>query len=149
MDAISTLSLRSRRKPGSSFGPSARYFDFVVDGVSLEDSLRAGAEHRVGVLGWGHIEADVARQLLLLDPAPGAGDRHLVYVCSQCGDLGCGADTVEIVREGDFIVWRGFAFENGYDPDMTDFDTYRAVGPFRFGAAQYVDAITKRTHDAR
>lgn len=149
MSSIHTLSLRSRPKRGPIFRPRARYFDFVVDGVSVQDALRAGAEHRVGVLGWGHLEADIARQLLLLDPAPIAGNRHLLYVCSQCGDLGCGANTVEIVREGDQVVWRAFAFENGYEPDMTDFDTHRAVGPFRFDAGQYADAITKRSHDTR
>jgi hypothetical protein len=39
-----------------------------------------------------------------------------VLVCEECGDVGCGAFAVRIIREGELIRWADRAYENGYEP---------------------------------
>jgi hypothetical protein len=68
----------------------------------------------------------------------------MLFVCAECGDLGCGALTVQIAVTDGGIVWRDFAHENDYDPDMTERERFRAVGPFVFDAAQYAEALGRR-----
>lgn len=52
-------------------------------------------------------ERDVAyvRQLLLRAPSALPSGRVPLYICSQCGDLGCGAITVRVSLVEDCYVW--------------------------------------------
>jgi hypothetical protein len=54
-----------------------------------------------------------------------------LYVCPECGDLGCGALTAKVGRDGDYIVWSDFAFETGLDVDPPDLNRSHLadVGP--------------------
>jgi len=139
---MSTLVLQAKTRPGRWLSASRRFLDFVVDGRSLHAVLH-GSSDLVSCLGSMAPEIDSAqiRSLTLRAPTRLAGNRHPIYVCAECGDLTCGAVTVEIVREGDHIVWRDFAYENGYDPEMTDRERFRAVGPFCFERESYEAAI--------
>jgi hypothetical protein len=38
---------------------------------------------------------------------------------------------------GGRYVWRDFAYENNYDPSMTEREAFRAAGPFEFDADSY------------
>jgi hypothetical protein len=67
-----------------------------------------------------------------------------LYVCAECGDLGCGAITVLVERTPDGFVWRDLAFENNYDASITDAESYRAVGPFVFNKTEYWQVLNKR-----
>jgi hypothetical protein len=67
-----------------------------------------------------------------------------IYVCGECGDLGCGAITAIVERTPEGFVWRNFAFENNYDATMTDLEPYRGVGPFFFNEAEYLQALNER-----
>jgi hypothetical protein len=67
--------------------------------------------------------------------------RHLLYVCPECGDIGCGAVTVLLSSEGDQISWLKFRYENNYDEDMWEEDAYRMIGPFQFSKEQYREAL--------
>lgn len=68
-----------------------------------------------------------------------------LYLCPECGDLGCGALTCDAVRVGDKVVWSRFGFENGYDDAMSEFASYAEVGPFEFEVRQYTAAIERAT----
>lgn len=122
--------------------PDQRSIDFVVDGLRLS-SLVADKDL------CGRLSADPeaawnpeALQILRGEaPADAEGDRVMLYVCAECGDLGCGALTCRVVRTERTIAWSDFAFENDYDPDMTDRASYADVGPFLFDAAQYRTAL--------
>jgi hypothetical protein len=39
-----------------------------------------------------------------------------MYVCAECGDLGCGAVTAAVEVGDDKVVWRDFGYQNNYEP---------------------------------
>ena len=71
------------------------------------------------------------------------GIRLSLYVCPECGDLGCGALTCEAVRVGDRIVWSKFGYEAGIAEYPSDFGSYAEVGPFEFDGHQYAETIAR------
>jgi hypothetical protein len=113
-------------------------FDFIIDGVSLYELLDAQNWDLVGALGWLPADANSAHidQLLLRADAPVPGGRRMVFICSECGDIGCGAITCEIIRGGGNVTWQNFGFENNYD-DAIDLEPFRDVGPFHFEWDEY------------
>lgn len=118
---------------------SERHFlDFVVNGQSLWEAL--GKHHDMVSVLCAEYPADgiakaVAR-LLLKERADMPNDRRSLFVCSECGDLGCGAITVVVDKQGDTITWKTFGYENTYE-EKIGLDDYRRVGPFTFNAAAY------------
>lgn len=130
---------------------SERYsFDFVVSGQSLYAHLAGKSYDMVGALGWlpDEFNQRIIEQLLLQSEPPVVGNRQMIFVCAECGDLGCGALTAEVVREGETVVWQGFGYENDYDPAMSDFGRFASVGPFRFDWTEY-RAVIQGAHNAR
>ena len=137
---MNRLELRWRTRPGGGHHTERRYLDYVVDGTSLHDRLRIGDQ--VTALGcWlPTSERRYIEQQLLASPS----GRVPLYVCAECGDLACGAVTVQIERTSEGFVWRDFAFENGYDEDMRDAESYRGVGPFVFNRTEYWQVLHDR-----
>ena len=147
---MTTLSLAWRIRPGrknvSRFGgfqTERRYLDFVIGERSLFDMLNAADQDLIGVLGWNGKETDLltVEQLLLRRAAPFPDGRQMIFVCGECGDIGCGAIRADVCTEGDQIVWKNFGFENNYDEDMSDFETYQSIGPFSFPQKEYTGVI--------
>ncbi|MEQ1618253.1 MAG: hypothetical protein ABL883_07910 [Terricaulis sp.] len=66
-----------------------------------------------------------------------------LYVCPECGDLGCGALTCEASRVGEKIVWLNFGFETGIAEYTPDFASFAELGPFEFETHQYEWAIER------
>ena len=124
---------------------SRRYLDFNIDGESLRDVVDASSRDLIGRLGWCSPAEDrtAVDQLLLRQPAPLPEGRQLLYVCPECGDIGCGAITAFVEAEGDVVIWRDFGYENDYDPNMTDRDSLSRVGPFRFHLVEYTRVLTE------
>ncbi|KOU60896.1 oxidoreductase [Streptomyces sp. MMG1533] len=81
------------------------------------------------------------RSLLLEADAPLPGGRYVVYGCPECEDLGCGAVTAVIDRDGDDFVWRDFAWQTDEHADL-ERNGYHGIGPFRFHGAEYRAALT-------
>jgi len=134
----SSLELRWRGRPGGGGRTERRYLDFVVDGISLYDRLGVGDQ--VTALGCWSVDSERAYIQQLLSPS----GRVPLYVCAECGDLGCGAVTALVERTGEGFVWRDFAFENNYDAATTDSDSYRAIGPFMFNKTEYWQVLNER-----
>jgi hypothetical protein len=88
-----------------------------------------------------HTEKAVGR-LLLNERADLPNDRRSFFVCSECGDLGCGAITAVVERKGETITWKTFGYENTYE-DKIMLDAYSSVGPFTFTATAYEAALVK------
>jgi hypothetical protein len=148
MDTIATAKLfRQGGSSGGSTWHERHSIDFVINGQSLFSATRAKNLDMCGrfsseTLQWNEKSA----QSFLLEGEADEGvapGRFMIFVCSECGDLGCGAITCEIIRDGECFVWRSFAYENGYDPEMTDFDSYSQIGPFRFPQDEYRFIIRK------
>ena len=133
----STLELKREK----CWQTNREYFDFFVNGTSLGKFFNEGVD--IGCLGWGPPEHEklIIGQLLLNEiPEPESG-RVPIYVCSECGDLGCGAVTVRIEeKEGNFI-WSDFAYENNYEGTV---ELYPSVGPFYFNKISYSAILNKR-----
>ncbi|MDL5204981.1 oxidoreductase [Streptomyces sp. ALI-76-A] len=86
------------------------------------------------------------RTLLLEAPAPLPGGRFVVYGCPECADLGCGAVTAVIARDGDDYVWRDFAWQTDEHADL-ELNGYHGIGPFRFRGAEYRAALASLLDD--
>jgi len=126
--------------------------DFTVDGHSLLRQLNSSGGGRFEHLGqahwdlmgtfskgWADLNKFSLRQLLLLEEPESRSDRYLLYRCCLCGDIGCGAFGCEITRDGDTIVWKSFAFVNGYESP----DPRPRVGPFYFDFDAYKQVVER------
>lgn len=89
------------------------FFDFSIDGNSLFDTLQS--YDFISVLS--HKDEALQRnefdKFLLKAPSDLESGRYMIYVCPMCADLGCGAVTVSIQREEEYIVWKDFCCEDG------------------------------------
>jgi hypothetical protein len=115
--------------------------DFIIDGRSLFQVLDVAAQDGIGALGWSGspaAEADLVRGLTPDHTTANGGERPSIYVCAECGDLSCGAHTIQVLRKESTIVWQDFRFENDYDPSMT---RLIELGPFVFDADRYAAAL--------
>ena len=127
---------------GSTSTTARTSADFNIDGESLLHILvreHGGHGDLMGVFVHGYPEsnADVAMQLRLQAAPSSDSERVLLYICPECGDIGCGAYSAKVTRDQETYSWRDFCYENGYeDPRWLE-----TVGPFVFQAAQYEAAI--------
>ncbi|HIP77519.1 MAG TPA: hypothetical protein EYH07_03530 [Kiloniellaceae bacterium] len=116
------------------------FLDFVVSGRSLYGELRRRGDDYVSCLGWlADPQDDHARARLLLErPGDLPSGRVALYICPQCGDLGCGTVSVAVVRDDDGFVWQDFGYESDNGEAFTPLER---LGPYRFEAEAYEDAI--------
>ena len=144
----SSLQLSPSIRPGEHIGGGTkterRFFDFAVDGASLYSLLLAKGYDGVGCLGWGgptmHAEA---RGRLLAEVSGDFEDgRVALFVCPECGDLGCGAVSVRIRRVGRAIVWEEFGWQTNYEAVWHPIE---GLGPFSFDFELYEAAIEAAT----
>jgi hypothetical protein len=144
---IATISFVPAVRPGEkyedgSYKSRRRFLDVVVDGTSLWERL--GKRHdMVSVLcvDFGvHENAKAVNRLLLKSEADLPNDRRSLFICAECGDLGCGAVTVSTTRVGETVVWSDFGYQNDYEPEISR-DDYEDVGPFEFDRDQYESAL--------
>jgi hypothetical protein len=148
--AFSSFDLRPRmrasfgdQRSGAPYKTERKFFDFVVGGLSLYDAL-GHSRDLISAL-WNPpvvpIEGDRAiRRLLLADGGDASEGRVSLFICPECGDLGCGAITVRIERFDTAIVWRDIAYENNYEPTV-DLGSFATVGPFLFEPYGYVTKL--------
>jgi len=87
----------------------------------------------------GHVQ-QVSKQLLGDAPSPLPTGRVPVLVCSECGDIGCGAITVRITLEPKSVLWSDWKHENGYEPE-SDIRWPTFPRELRFDLEQYRNAI--------
>jgi hypothetical protein len=140
-NSFSTFELVLRTRRGGSGRTQRDYLDFVVDGQSLHDLLKLG--DNIGCLGWLPQDSEqvILQQLMAERLSVLENDRYPIYVCAECGDIGCGAVTVQIEKAQNGFVWKNFGYENDYDKSMRDLETYKNIGPFHFKQEDYVDAL--------
>lgn len=141
---MSSIELAWAERRGDSQRAAVRFLDIMVNGVGL--SSRMG--DRVTPFGWGPqtLQREFADRLLgrLAPDLPSA--RVALYVCPECGDLGCGAVGALVERVAGKVVWRSFALENNYD-GMVYSEGYDDLGPFEFAEPDYVGVISRLMSD--
>ncbi len=138
MSQTSTLTLELRQRPGGDGRTPREFFDVLVDSRRLIDRIGWEGADLISPLGWGVPDSQLAsvRQLRRDEPSSLPSGRVLLFVCPECGDIGCGAITVRITRSGSDVIWSDFARENGYeDPSPISCE------PIQFGASEYWHAF--------
>lgn len=124
---------------------SARHFlDFVIDGESLWEKV-GRLRDTVSVICFEYRREETVKavnRLLLTEKAVIPGDRRSLFICSECGDIGCGAITAFVGREGQSVVWKDFGFENDYEEDIR-LDKYKHIGPYTFDRKEYESALLR------
>ncbi|PZS25972.1 MAG: hypothetical protein DLM59_19240 [Pseudonocardiales bacterium] len=115
----------SLRKDGLSKSPVA-YLDFTVNGTRLLEQLHAHAAENldyVGVIQDAWPVETVAAIERLLGQCPGdlPDGRVSLYVCPECGRLGCGALTARVALEHDTVTWRAIGIQTDYEEDILAF----------------------------
>lgn len=63
-------------------------------------------------------------------------NRIILFVCAECGDVGCGATTFDLTENDTEIIWSNFGDENDYENSI-DHSKYKNVGPFKFEKIEY------------
>ncbi len=102
----------------------AEYFDFIVSGKSLADLFEADRRDLVGMLTPEnlHKEAPVGGQIFNYFKRPGTLLHELtfglpcryeyrrvhIYGCPECGDLGCGSVTMQLIETPATVIWQRF-----------------------------------------
>jgi hypothetical protein len=116
--------------------------DFVIDGMSLLDQLaKADGGYRdfMGCLVAGFASENKRKTAqLLAGLAPDTQEgRYLLYVCPECGDIGCGSYGAKVKVTEHAAEWFDFAYENGYEPGRV----LPHIGPFNFSLTKYKQAL--------
>lgn len=81
-----------------------------------------------------------ARQLRGAAPSELASGRVPIYVCAECGDLGCGAVTVRVTKLDDCFVWSELSIES-YNTATPITWRVRDERDFYFATAHYLATI--------
>lgn len=138
---LSALTRTGVQNPNGTFKSERHFLDFVIDGQSLWETLRK--PDMVSVLCAEYIEKETVNamsRLLLNLKADLPNGRRSLFICSECGDLGCGAITAVVERRCESFTWSAFGYENNYE-DQISLDAYKSIGPFTFDAIKYEQAL--------
>jgi len=108
------LRLTPTARPGrpTPDGGRREFLEFVIDDLALGDAVRTRAASPVMadvisvlVTNWpGGFPVEDTLALLGERGSPLADHRVPLYICAECGSLGCGAVTALITRTRDLVV---------------------------------------------
>lgn len=130
------LSLRPKQRPGSDSHTPRDYLDYVVGDTALSASVKYDC---VSTLGWGSSKCQaeaIDRLLGRRPPDLPSGLRTSLYVCPECGDIGCGATGAVITITDETVVWDDFAHESMVPEGLVT--TRLGLGPLVFEKNAYV-----------
>ena len=118
--------------------------DFIIDNNSLLDLIinkHGGDNDFMGCFskGWNKLNENSKNKLLnKLEPETANG-RMAIYICPECGDIGCGAYCCKIEKTNGMYIWKDFAYENNYE----EAKIINNIGPFYFNEIMYENIILK------
>jgi hypothetical protein len=133
---------RATRKVGANQTPRD-YFDFFISGNSLKTILSIETADYITLFGWGtnqEYDRHILNVFRLKEKSQLESGRVMIYVCPECGDIGCGAITATIRDFGDRIIWSDFGYENDYEGVQ---EIYDQVKPIEFDRKSYFAALSK------
>lgn len=142
------LQLREEKRPYESLGSRAHksereFMDFVIDGQSLWELCKIEGLDNISCIWLPRVDEAAVKRLLLLEPADFPEGRVSLYVCAECGDIGCGAVSVRIAMDGDSVTWCDFAYQNNYDDSMThSLGSFADIDPVSFEKNEYHNLLT-------
>lgn len=117
MEKMNTLELRwvESKVVAKSHQQSRKFLDFFINGKSLLGLLSPESK-LISPFGWAEnkaYERETLKQFRVQKPSDLESGRIMLYVCAECGDIGCGAVTFSIKDMGDRIQWSDFGSEGG------------------------------------
>lgn len=139
MSLHTTISVKKEWREG--YPGEIVYANLLMDGKPLTEYEEIHQLDFVSCLGWGPIDYQQEQiNRLLLHSNPDLNDnRYSLYVC-PCTDLGCGAVSLKIEIQGDFIVWSDFGVEDTLEYRST-FKIFEGIGPFYFRREDYEEVL--------
>lgn len=132
MKDINDLQLVWKKHKSGANQTERDFLDFVIDGIFLSEKF-GDVVSGIGCFHQSESEK-VIRRLLLEEPADLLNNRRSLYVCPECGDLGCGAVSIFIEQKENKIIWRDFAHEYNYSNDIIE---YEEIDSFIFDKKEY------------
>lgn len=119
-----------------------RFYDVLVDEKSLFDEFISAEDNMVCCFGFYNdkkLNGDCSDEFLTIKTSELNSLRTPLFVCRECGDIGCGAITLEIVKKENSYVWKKFAHENdSFELEESDFIDFPSV---EFDKTEYEEAI--------
>jgi hypothetical protein len=118
---ISKLSYKWNIRKGGGGKTERKYIDFYIDQKNLKECLQQTDIDYIGSLGWSNYQNDkliIQRYLLKTDFDIEKTKRFLLYICPECGDIGCGSETFKIEKSSEYFIWKEFGFENNYEDEI-------------------------------
>ncbi|EMO30369.1 hypothetical protein LEP1GSC170_2750 [Leptospira interrogans serovar Bataviae str. HAI135] len=109
-----TILRRKGLTSSSSYTTERSSLDFLINKKSLLNKLDKEGDF-MGCFVKGFDNLDIYKELLLLQLPKTDSGRSLIYICPECGDIGCGAYTCKITLDSSKYIWSNFAYENGYE----------------------------------
>jgi hypothetical protein len=110
---MDTLEFARATRSGNS-KTERHYLDFVVSRCSLKELLGKKDTDLITPVGWGLGTEHVVEVLTLRAKSELKSGRVAIYVCPECGDIGCGAITANVQDGGSVVVWSEFGYETDY-----------------------------------
>ena len=133
---------RTFRKIGNQREVS--FFDVLIDGNSLYDQLDLDQSRNVCRLGYyrnKQLNIDTINEFLKIKPSDLETRRTMLFICRECGDIGCGAITLEIEKTKTTFIWKNFAHEN--NSFALDESSYISFLPLEFDLVEYETEFEK------
>jgi hypothetical protein len=143
MPETSTLEFRWASRAAGGGKTARRYLDYIVNGRPLAELLSLQRFDLIGGLGWGALREQkrTIDRLLLHDAPDLPSGRYMLFICPECGDIGCGAITAAIEKSAEHFIWRDFGYENDSNQVTPRLEEFAAIGPFYFDVAAYLQAF--------
>lgn len=140
---MDVLEFRGARLPHDPGAPSDCFLDLVVNGRSL----KAYVDERLLLTDSTPLTSEwvVSEALLWLDSLADGDGRELgegrvpLYVCRFCGDVTCGALSVNVERDESLIRWSDFGWEG--DIPGEPFEAVETPVSFTFDSQMYDEAL--------
>ena len=117
----------------SQFPEGPLFFEFDIDNQPLSAMLQVDLKELTGMFtpegsDSGYFVTQIAKYIGKMPT-----ERILLYVCSDCGDISCGALSAQISFTDEKVIWSDFAYENAIEI----VERYPEIGPYEFSRVEY------------
>jgi hypothetical protein len=140
----------SRLELRPAFRSDVRYLDVIIDGRLLATYFagRLGAlPEQISPFGSAkdaRVNNEVVQRFLLEREPDLPEGRNSLLICQLCGDLNCGAYSAVFEKQGDYLIWSQFGYEQpNWETGSQDVACYPGLGEFRFLWEQYSSELKK------
>jgi hypothetical protein len=139
---MDTLYFKKAVRKGDNKDTTERhYLDFIISGKSLKTILDMEDSDKITPFGLydEKYEKQIKNSFKLQGKPELRTKRVPLYICAECGDIGCGAITVSVKCRENKIIWEEFGYENGFE----DLKEYNHIKPIEFDKESYLQAFSE------